>query len=77
MLPAYLPKLNALAKDGHLACGKLTWADFFFASFKDLYKWSFDFELLAPYPNLQAVVAKVTAIPAIEKWLKERPPMMF
>lgn len=75
MIPLYLNKLNERANSGFLACEKLTWADFFLASFKDYFNWAIkdDFNDFAAYPNLHAIVEKISNLPAIKKWLEERP----
>ena len=79
ILPEYLGKLEARVQNGHLACGKLTWADLFLTSFKGLFKWAFkDFDgIFNAYPNLRAVTKSVSEIPSIKKWLEESPKGMF
>ncbi|KAF2904005.1 hypothetical protein ILUMI_02176 [Ignelater luminosus] len=74
-LPYYLERLDAIAKNnnGHLAVGKLTWADVFFVSFIEYFNFLLNQEVIANYPNLQLVEKNVVELPAIKNWLERRP----
>ncbi|KAG4070477.1 hypothetical protein HA402_005709 [Bradysia odoriphaga] len=74
-IPFYLTKLDAIAKEnnGHLALGKLTWADFYLTGIIDYLNYLVKFNLLDPYPNLKAVVDNVNALDAVKAWVAKRP----
>ncbi|XP_037032086.1 glutathione S-transferase-like [Bradysia coprophila] len=74
-IPFYLTKLDAIAKEnnGHLALGKLTWADFYLTGIIDYLNYMVKFDLLAAYPNLKAVVENVNALDAVKAWVAKRP----
>jgi len=75
IIPFYLEKLDSIAKEnnGHFALGKLTWADFYFASVLDYMNYMAKFDLIAKYPNLKHVVDNVLKIDSIAKWIAKRP----
>ncbi|XP_017775172.1 PREDICTED: glutathione S-transferase [Nicrophorus vespilloides] len=74
-LPYYLERLDKIAKEnnGHLACGKLTWADFYFVALLDYLNYMTESDLTAKYENLEAVKNNVLSIPAIKEWVETRP----
>ncbi|KAJ3662953.1 hypothetical protein Zmor_007267 [Zophobas morio] len=75
-LPYYLQRLDAVVKanNGHLALGKLTWADLYFvAILKYLNSMCGGNDILADYPNLTALKNTVLELPAIKTWLEKRP----
>jgi prostaglandin-H2 D-isomerase / glutathione transferase len=74
-LPFYLAKLEAIAKEnnGHLALGKVTWADLWFTGVLDYFKWINERDILDGFPNLQKVVDNTLAIESIKKWVEVRP----
>jgi len=75
ILPYYLERLEAIAKanNGHLALGKLTWADLYFVAVLDYLNFMCSKDLTADNPNLQAVKNNVLALPAIKAWVDKRP----
>lgn len=75
ILPYYLPRLDGIAKanNGHLAVGKLTWADLHLAGIIDYLNSMINGDLIEKYPNLQAVINNVSNIPAIKTWIEKRP----
>ncbi|XP_018334284.1 glutathione S-transferase [Agrilus planipennis] len=74
-IPYYLERLDAIAKqnNGHLACGKLTWADIILAAWLDYLNYMISGNLLEKYANLQSVVNNVLSIPQIKAWIEKRP----
>jgi len=80
LVPLYLGRLEQLAKenDGHLAVSKLTWADFFFTIYSDIFKvWELPADYLDKYPNLQKVVNNVNSLDSIKAWIKKRPEVEY
>lgn len=75
ILPFYLDKFEAIAKinNGHLALGKLTWADLWFAGVVDYLSWKAGRNLTDNHPNLKKVVDNTLAIDSIKKWVAKRP----
>ncbi|KAJ3663479.1 hypothetical protein Zmor_007737 [Zophobas morio] len=75
----YLPRLEAAVQknNGYLVLGRLTWADFYFATISPAYDLTIREDVLAKYPNLKALREKVNALPAIKKWLEVRPKSTF
>nr|UQQ66585.1 glutathione S-transferase sigma 8 [Conogethes punctiferalis] len=74
--PVLLGKLNSIAEknNGHIALGKLTWADFVFAGMFDYLKGMLqDPSLDQKYPALKKVVDKVYALPQLQAYLKQAP----
>nr|UQQ66583.1 glutathione S-transferase sigma 6 [Conogethes punctiferalis] len=74
--PGLLSKLNSIAEknNGHIALGKLTWADFIFAGMFDYLKCMMqDSGLDQKYPALKKVVDKVYALPQLQAYLKQAP----
>jgi glutathione S-transferase len=78
-IPSYMGRFDALVEknNGHLALGRLTWADLYFTSFSPSLVSFTGEDAFAKYPNLQALIDKVNAIPAIKKWIAERPKTEF
>ncbi|XP_068916028.1 glutathione S-transferase-like [Tenebrio molitor] len=78
-IPSYMGRFDALVEKnkGHLALGRLTWADLYFTSFSPSLVSFTGEDAFAKYPNLQALIDKVNAIPAIKKWIAERPKTEF
>ncbi|KAF5279381.1 hypothetical protein FQA39_LY05491 [Lamprigera yunnana] len=74
-IPYYLGRFEEIAKanDGHLAVGKLTWADFYFVGILDYLNYIVKKNLIADYPNLQKVKTNVLSLPAIKAWVEKRP----
>jgi glutathione S-transferase len=81
LIPLYFGKLDEIAgaNGGFLACGKLTWADLYVTSLKNVLEWALkdDFNNFEGYPNLRAITEKVSEIESIKKWLEVRPKTMF
>jgi len=75
VIPFYLEKLDNLAKDnnGHLALGKLTWADVYLAGVLDYLNYMAKTDLLENHANLKKVVDTVYALEPIKAWLEKRP----
>ncbi|KAH8404116.1 hypothetical protein KR215_010077 [Drosophila sulfurigaster] len=75
VIPFYLEKLEQTVKDndGHLALGKLTWADVYFAGITDYMNYMVKRDLLEPYPALRGVVDAINALEPIKAWIEKRP----
>jgi len=75
VIPFYLEKLDDIAKDnnGHLALGKLTWADFYFTAILDYLNFLTKQDLIANHENLKAVVNNVLEQESIKTWIEKRP----
>ncbi|KAF2904004.1 hypothetical protein ILUMI_02175 [Ignelater luminosus] len=78
-LPYYLERLDTIAKNnnGHLAVGKLTWADLYFVALLDTMNCYAQMDLTGNYPNLQTVKNNVLSVPAIKAWIEKRPDTEF
>lgn len=78
-IPYYLERLDKIAKEnkGHLAAGRLTWADFYLTCI--LYPWEkfLKKDIIANYPNLVAIRNNVNNIPSVKKWIEARPDTPF
>ncbi|XP_044753584.1 glutathione S-transferase isoform X2 [Coccinella septempunctata] len=74
-LPFFLEKLEDVAKqnNGHLALGRLTWADLYFVSLLDYMNFMLKKDLIENRPNLISVKNNVTNVPSIKEWLEKRP----
>lgn len=72
-LPFLLGKLDEAAKGGHLALGKLTWADLYFVSLMEYINYMVKSDLLEKYANLQKVMTNVKNLPAIKNYIATRP----
>ena len=74
-LPFYLPRLEAIAKsnNGHLAAGKLTWADIYFVALLDYLSFMVGKKLIADCPTLLKLEEKVLNLPGIKEWVAKRP----
>ncbi|RZC34853.1 GST C domain containing protein [Asbolus verrucosus] len=70
-LAYYLKRLDNIveANNGHLALGKLTWADLYFGALVEY----FIYMCGSDYSNLVALKIRVFEIPAIKVWLEKRP----
>jgi len=75
VIPFYLEKLDAIAQDngGHLALGRLTWADIYFAGILDYLNYLTKTDLIEKHPNLKRVVDQVNNLDQIKAWLEKRP----
>ncbi|XP_045451695.1 glutathione S-transferase 2-like [Melitaea cinxia] len=74
--PAMLDKLDEIIKknNGHIAAGKLTWADFVFAGLFDYLKSMLRIpDLEKKYPSYQQVIDNVYAIPKIAAYKEKAP----
>ncbi|XP_063829717.1 glutathione S-transferase 2-like [Ostrinia nubilalis] len=74
--PAMLSKLNEIVEqnNGHIAVGKLTWADFVFAGMYDYLKMMMRIpDLDTKYPNLKKVVDNVYSLPQLKAYLAAAP----
>ncbi|XP_045522909.1 glutathione S-transferase 2-like isoform X2 [Pieris brassicae] len=72
--PALLEKLDEIIKEnnGHIAAGKLTWADFVFAGMFDYLKVMLQVpDLEKKYPSYQQVVDAVYSQPKIQAYIKK------
>jgi glutathione S-transferase len=73
-IPFYLNKLNARAKNGHLALeDRETWADIFSIAVIDYCNSLLKFNILDGYDELMKVYEKVRSFPGIQKYLATRP----
>ncbi|XP_044270389.1 glutathione S-transferase-like [Tribolium madens] len=74
-IPYYLQRLDAVVKanNGHLAVGKLTWADLYFVAVLKYLCFMCGSDIIANYPNLVALKKSVLEIPAIKNWVEKRP----
>lgn len=74
-IPYYLARFDSItaANDGYLAIGRLTWADFYFVSLLDYCNGVMKKDLIEGYENLIKLRDKITSLPAIKKWITERP----
>jgi glutathione S-transferase len=74
-VPFYLSRFDAIVKknNGYLAVGRLTWADLYFASMIPCFDMFSGGDTFAKYPNLKALQNKINALPAIKKWIDQRP----
>ncbi|XP_055298070.1 glutathione S-transferase-like isoform X2 [Sitodiplosis mosellana] len=79
ILPFYLDKFESFAKEnnGHLALGKLTWADIFFVAHLDFFNMVAGFNVIADRPNLQNVVSNVSNVESIKAWFEKRPDSLY
>ncbi|XP_075980034.1 glutathione S-transferase 2-like isoform X2 [Anticarsia gemmatalis] len=71
VLPGLLDKLHAIIvkNNGHMAAGKLTWADFHFAGMVDYLKMIFHMpDLTDKYPAFKTIADKVYSIPKVKAW---------
>ncbi|KPI99798.1 Glutathione S-transferase 2 [Papilio xuthus] len=73
--PELLPKLDKIIREnnGHMALGRLTWADFAFAGFYDGFKQQSlipDFD--EKYPSFKKLRETVANLPAIKKYLESK-----
>ncbi|KAF5279383.1 hypothetical protein FQA39_LY05493 [Lamprigera yunnana] len=75
-VPYYLGRFEKIAEanNGHLAVGKLTWADFYFTALLDNLNPYFGKPVVEGYPNLERVSKNVTSLPAIKDWIEKHPP---
>ncbi|XP_074037126.1 glutathione S-transferase [Leptinotarsa decemlineata] len=75
VLPNFLKKLDEQAQKnkGFLACGRLSWADLFFAAMLPYLNNMAKKDITGDYPNLRAVNEHVLALPAIKAWVEKRP----
>lgn len=75
VIPFYLEKLEMIAKEnsGHLALGKLTWADFYFAGIIDYLNYMTKTNLVEKYPSLQKTLDNVMQLEQIKAWVEKRP----
>ncbi|RZC36777.1 GST C domain containing protein, partial [Asbolus verrucosus] len=78
-IPYYLTRLDAIVQKnkGHLALGRLTWADLYFSCSVPSYTFFAGSDVISKYPNLKALQDKVYAIPAIKTWIATRPKTEF
>jgi len=75
VIPFYLEKLDATAREnnGHLALGRLTWADVYLAGILDYLNYMAKVDLIEKHPNLKSVVDNVLALEPIKAWIEKRP----
>ncbi|KAF5279379.1 hypothetical protein FQA39_LY05489 [Lamprigera yunnana] len=74
-IPHYLKCFEEIAKEnrGHLAAGKLTWADFYFVGVLEHMDFMFGKRLIEGYINLEKVEYNVLNLPSIKDWNRKRP----
>ncbi|CAG4982226.1 unnamed protein product [Colias eurytheme] len=76
LYPTLLKKLDEIIKknNGHIAAGKLTWADFVFAGMFDYLKLMLQMpDLEKQYPSFQQVVDAVYTIPKVKAFSDKAP----
>ncbi|XP_077290878.1 glutathione S-transferase-like [Arctopsyche grandis] len=75
VIPTILKNLEemAAANKGHMALGKMTWADFLLAGLIEYLNLLCRQDLIANCPNLKAAVNSVTSLPAIKAWNAKAP----
>ncbi|XP_067008892.1 glutathione S-transferase [Anabrus simplex] len=61
------------SNNGYFVNGKLTWADLYFVAILDYLDVMAGKDLLENRPNLQALKAKILALPSIKEWVAKRP----
>ncbi|KAJ3663489.1 hypothetical protein Zmor_007746 [Zophobas morio] len=78
-IPYYITRLETIVQqnNGHLALGRLTWADFYFTTVCGAFDFFFGGDCLANSPSLKSLVQKVNELPAIKKWIEIRPKTEF
>jgi glutathione S-transferase len=74
-LPFYLDKFDAAAKEnnGHLALGRLTWADVYLLAISNLFNFILGFDFTQNHPNLKRVLTNASNVPSIKAWIDKRP----
>lgn len=77
-LPTFLCNFEKLLKenkggDGYFVGDSVTWTDVSFVVNMNILKSAVGDDFLDSYPKLKALVQRVEALPAIAKWIKERP----
>ncbi|XP_075980037.1 glutathione S-transferase 2-like [Anticarsia gemmatalis] len=78
--PDLLEKLNAIVvkNNGHIAAGKLTWGDFFFAGMFDYLKAMLQMpNLEEKYPAFQKVIDSVYSIPKVKAYADAAPASVY
>ncbi|XP_046969312.1 glutathione S-transferase 2-like [Vanessa cardui] len=78
--PFLLQKLDDIItkNDGHMALGKLTWADFVFAGMYDCFKFILQIsDLDEKYPSFKKLQEKVLAIPKVKAFCDNAPKSDF
>lgn len=78
--PGALEKLDAIIKknNGHLALGKLTWADFFFAGVVDYLKFMMRMDdLYTKYPSFKQLTDSVYGLPKVKEFSQKSPACDF
>ncbi|XP_038222282.1 glutathione S-transferase 2-like isoform X3 [Zerene cesonia] len=78
--PVFFKKLDEVIKknNGHIAAGKLTWADFIFAGLFDYFKLILRVpDLEKQYPSFQQVVDAVYTIPNVKAFSEKAPKCDF
>ncbi|XP_969146.2 glutathione S-transferase [Tribolium castaneum] len=79
VFPQYLTRFEEIVKKnkGYFALGRLTWADFCWAAVSPGFDMITKVDTIANYPELKAVRDKVNSLPAIKKWIEQRPKTDF
>lgn len=74
-IPFYFKKFDDIVKanKGHLALGRLTWADIYFQTTLEFLNYVTKVELTADYPYLKKLVEGVMATEKISEWIEKRP----
>ncbi|XP_063695980.1 glutathione S-transferase [Culicoides brevitarsis] len=75
VIPFYLSKLNVIAKENndHLALGRATWADVYFAGILDYLNYLTKKDLLSDYEHLRNVVTGVLGNENVAAYIRKRP----
>jgi len=74
-IPLYLSTLDTMVEKngGYLACGRLSWVDFYFVGGNEYWSHLVRYNILEDYKNLKNLVDKVLALPDLKTYLKSRP----
>uniref|UniRef100_A0A1Y1MW72 glutathione transferase n=1 Tax=Photinus pyralis TaxID=7054 RepID=A0A1Y1MW72_PHOPY len=75
VLPYYLERFETIVENnnGHLATGKLTWADIHFVGILDYLSFMTGKTIIAGYPGLQNLEKTILNLPGIKEWVAKRP----
>ncbi|XP_023950273.1 glutathione S-transferase 2 [Bicyclus anynana] len=80
LYPTLLAKLDEIVKknNGHLALGKLTWADFVFAGLFDYLKTMLQMpDLEKTYPSFKQLIDNVLSVPKVKAYVDSAPETSF
>uniref|UniRef100_A0A6M2DQM2 glutathione transferase n=1 Tax=Xenopsylla cheopis TaxID=163159 RepID=A0A6M2DQM2_XENCH len=75
LIPFFTEKFEKIAKanNGHLALGRLTWADFVFAGVIEYMSFISQTDFLGKFPGLKSIYNNVATLPKVKEWIAKRP----